>query len=71
MKTEAAKPFQILKEVPVCLGLTTKILARYDTMIFWATIQGLAHPRMGKIKLPESYRNLLISLEFAEVFEAM
>ena len=26
---------------------------------------------MGVIKLPESYRNLLISPEFAEVFEAM
>ena len=71
MKTEGGKPFQILKEVPVSLGLTTEILARYDTTLFWATIQGPAHPRMGVIKLPESFQHLLMSPEFEEVFQTL
>ena len=71
MKTDAGKPLLVIKEVPVCQGLTTKILARYDTIIFWATVQGLVYSRMGVIKLPESFCNLLISPEFAEVFATM
>ena len=71
MKTEEGKTFQILKEVPVCLGLTSEILARYDTAIFWATVQGPAHPRMGVIKLPESFQHLLMSPKFKDVFKAM
>ena len=71
MKTEEGRPFQILKEVPVSLGLTPEILARYDTTLFWATVQGPAHPRMGVIKLPESFQHLLGSPEFEEVFQTL
>lgn len=60
-----------MKEVLVCLGLISEILARYDTAIFWATMQGPAHPRMGIIKLPESFQHLLMSPEFEDVFKAM
>lgn len=71
MKSEGGKTFQILKEVPVCLGLTSDILARYDTAIFWATVRGPTHPRMGVIKLPKSFQHLFMSPEFEDVFKAM
>ena len=68
MKTEAEKPFLVVKEVPVCQGLTTEILARHVTVIFWSTIHGPQFSRMGVIKLPKSFHNLLANPEFTKVF---
>ena len=68
MKEEPDQSFLVLRETPVLQGLTTELLARHDTLVFWAIVNNPEMNRMVVIKQPESFQQLLSSQEFAEVF---
>lgn len=71
MVREPPRPFRIIKESPTLQVLTTKILARHDTILVWAMMDNPEHQGMTVIKQPESFQRLLASQEFAELFKAL
>ncbi|MCO5579997.1 hypothetical protein L7F22_033863 [Adiantum nelumboides] len=58
----------VIRETPVLQGLTSELLAKHNTLIFWAIVNNPDLNRMAVIKQTESFQQLLSSQEFAEVF---
>ncbi|KAI5074634.1 hypothetical protein GOP47_0010595 [Adiantum capillus-veneris] len=61
MQVELEKPFMVQRETSVLQGLTSELLARHDTLIFWAVVNNPNGERMAVIKQPESFQQLLSS----------